>query len=147
MFSISVLSNTEVHAKKINVTSEKKVKKVIHKYAKDIKIKSVKGSILGMAGDTVQITLKGKENLTDKMTVKGSYQDICMVYRALKKANISNFKNIGVAEKIDGKYVVKTDTDPDKIASISNNDLRYNYNNLPSYTTHFWQMPSLPKLK
>lgn len=146
MFSVFTLSTSNVYAKKINVTSEKKVKKVIHKYAKDVSVKSVKGSILGIDGDTVQITLKGKENLTDKMTVKGSYQDICMVYNALKKANISNFKNIGIAEKIDGKYIVKTDTTPDKLSATTKNDLKYKYNDLPSYTTHFWQLASLPKL-
>lgn len=66
---------------------------------------------------------------------------------AVKKADFSNFSNIGVAVKIDGHWAVKTDTNPDTLKSISNHDLNYNYNNLPSYTTHIWQSNDLPKIQ
>lgn len=140
-------STAEASAAKIHVDSEVKVKKILKKYAKNVNISSVKGSILDMDGDTVQINIKGGQNLTGKLMTKEPYMNICKVYMAVKKADFSNFSNIGVAVKIDGHWAVKTDTNPDTLKSISNHDLNYNYNNLPSYTTHIWQSNDLPKIQ
>lgn len=63
-------STAEASAAKIHVDSEVKVKKILKKYAKNVNISSVKGSILDMDGDTVQINIKGGQNLTGKLMTK-----------------------------------------------------------------------------
>lgn len=146
-FSIFVATHVNTIHAKTQINSEKNVKQLLHKYAKDVKVTSVKGVILGTDGDTVQINIKGKQNLTSKLMVKESYMNVCKVYSALKHGDISNFSNIGVAVKIDGKWTVKTDTDPATLKTVSNHDLKYKYNNLPKYTTSFWKHQSLPDIK
>lgn len=137
-------------SKKIVIQSNKSVKKAIKKYAKDVKVKSVQGSFIGQ-DDTVQITLKGKENLTDKMTVKGMYIDISNVWKALRKTDLSHMSNIGVSVKYPlqdqagnstSSYVIKSDISPDKINAI--NPDNFLFKNVPTYADNWWQHSALP---
>lgn len=56
---------------------------------------------------------------------------------AIKKADFKDFNNIRVGEKMQGKYVVKANTNLQKLKSISKKGLKYQFNNLPKYTTNF----------
>ncbi|MDC4187117.1 hypothetical protein MK904_13680 [Loigolactobacillus coryniformis] len=138
---------------KIVIQSNKSVKRAIKRYAKDVKIKSVQGSFLGQ-NDTVQITLKGKENLTNKMTVKGMYIDISNVWKALQKTDLSHMSNIGISVKYPlqdqagnstSSFVIKSNISPDKINAI--NPDTFLFENVPTYADTWWQHTALPSIE
>lgn len=78
----------------------KKNKKALKKYAKGVKVSPIKGLILGSKGAAIQITVKGKQGITDKQTFKMLNLMLLKCTGAIKKADFKDFNNIRVGEKM-----------------------------------------------
>lgn len=145
-------ATSSTKSSKIVADSNATVKKAIKQYAPSVKVKTVAGSYMGK-DDTTQITIKGKEGLTDKLTTKGMYMDIAAVWKALKKTDTSHLSNVGVAveyplEDDAGNstktLVIKTDISPTKMSEL--NAKNFDYDNVPTFATSFWQHDALPEI-
>lgn len=148
----SSTATSSTNSSKIVTDSNATVKKAIKQYAPSVKVKTVAGSYMGQ-DDTTQITIKGKEGLTDKLTTKGMYMDIAAVWKALKKTDTSHLSNVGVAveyplEDDAGNstktLVIKTDISPTKLSEL--NAKNFDYDNVPTFATSFWQHDALPEI-
>lgn len=150
--SVNQKSATNKKSTKIVTDSNKSIKQALKKYAPSVKVKSVNGSYIGH-DDTTQIVITGQENLTDKMTVKGMYLDIASVWKAFKKTDTSKLSNIGVSVKYpltdEGgnstkEYVIKSDITPTKLEML--NAEGFDSNNVPTFSTEWWQHSALPEI-
>lgn len=95
---------------------------------------------------SVQIELKGKENLTNKMTAKGMKLAIRDVLYQIKQLNI-DFNNVGISMKYpltdpygntEDQYVIKSDFSKATIDKLNGNKNSFNVDNLPAIATN-WQ--------
>lgn len=145
-------SSTASSSTKIVADSNATVKMAIKEYAPSVKVKTVAGSYMGQ-DDTTQVTIKGKEGVTDKLTTKGMYMDISSVWKALKKTDLTHLKNVGVAVEYPLQddagnstktLVIKTYISPAKLGEL--NAKNFDYDNVPTFATSFWQHDALPEI-
>lgn len=148
-------SNSTSESSNVGLNSNKSVKSAITEDGdNNLKVKEVNGVYSDSNSKDVAITLKGKENISNKMTVKGFWLDIRTVWINLKKSgDTKNFENVNVSVKYPlqdeagnttNEYVVKTNISGEKLSAI--NTENFLFKNVPNYADSYWQSPALPKI-
>lgn len=120
----------------------------------NVQVTSVNGSYTD-SESTTQIELKGRELLSDKQTEKGMLMDIATVWKAIASTYSPNaFENVGVSVtyplkdksgSVTDSYVIKSDLTGAKFAQLDPDG--FNWQNVPSFATSWWQSDALPDLK
>lgn len=133
--------------------SNDSIESAISNQNSSLDIESVNGSYAD-SDSTVQITLNGREALTDKQTEKGMLMDISDVWKAIQASiDYSKFSNIGVSVKYTLKdasgntssdFVIKSDMSGAKLSQL--NSSNFDWHNVPTFATSWWQSPALPDL-
>lgn len=118
-------------------------------------VTSVNGSYFSDNDYTVQIELKGREALTNKQTEKGMLMDIAEVWKSLRTSlPLDKFSNIGVSVKYpltdqggnsSDEYVIKSSISGAKLKQL--NAENFDWHNVPTFATDWWQHDALPVLK
>lgn len=136
-----------------NLPSNDTIESAITEQNSNLDIESINGSYTD-TDSTVQITLNGRELLTKKQTEKGMLMDISDVWKAIKKnTDYSKFSNIGVSVKYplvdesgksEPEFVIKSDMTGTKLELLNTDS--FDWNNVPTFATSWWQSPALPEL-
>lgn len=133
--------------------SNDSIKNAISNKDSGIDIESVNGSYTN-SDSTVQITLNGRELLSNKQTEKGMLMDISTIWKVMKdNFDYSKFSNIGVSIRYplasDGgsstdEFVIKSDVSGTKLDQLDSDD--FLFKNVPAFATSWWQSEALPDL-
>lgn len=146
-------SNEVSKAKKAGIKNDDQAKMILKKYDPYLKIKDLYGDYAD-SGKELNIDLKGSDNFTAKMTLRGFWRDTASIWKALKKSgDASNFNKVVItvdteledtAGNSSMEHVLRTSLSGANIQKF--NIKHFKYINVPKYADYYWQSNAFPNL-
>ncbi|WP_057874907.1 signal peptidase II [Loigolactobacillus rennini] len=134
------------------IANDDQVKLLIKKYAPDVKVKDISGEY-GNPRE-MYVDLKGQDNFTAKLTLRGFWDDTVDIWKAFKKSGDAESFNkivITVDTKLEDtagnestEHALRTSLSGEKIQKL--NLKNFKNSNVPNYADYYWQSTAFPDI-